>query len=86
MRGLIEALEFFIGEAKADLKRQAVVLMGLPAAGKSTFVENDLSKYIANFKAPKVENSDVQVKRTQRAYADQVWEKQIGRASCRERV
>ena len=72
MRDLIEALELFI-EARADLARQAVVLMGLPAAGKSTFVNNELSRYVPGFKAPKVENSDVQVKATQRVRANEVY-------------
>ncbi len=80
MRDLIRALDGLISadfsalrEAKGDLKKQAVVLMGLPAAGKSTFVDNELSRYITNVSAPKVENSDAQVKRTQREYADRAY-------------
>jgi len=87
MRSLIESLEAFtqgLAEAKADLKSQAVVLMGLPAAGKSTFVNNELSRYLPNFSAPRVENSDVQVKRTQHAYADDVFKKLKKAKTARE--
>jgi hypothetical protein len=72
MRELLDSLEVFyeLTEAAADLKRQAVVLMGLPAAGKSTFVRDELSRWVPGFHAPKVENTDVQLKRTQRERAD----------------
>ena len=72
MRRLIESLEAFhkaLEEAKADLGARAVVLMGLPAAGKSTFVKNELTRWVPGFKAPNVENTDVQVKKTQYDHA-----------------
>jgi len=53
---------------KEDLAPQAIILMGLPAAGKSTFINSELSKYFPNvphIKAFKVLNSDAQLKKVQ---------------------
>lgn len=50
-----------LNEFREDLMKQCVVLMGLPAAGKSTFINNEIQKYIPNFKGYKVANSDKQV-------------------------
>lgn len=49
-------------EFKGDLKKQCVVMMGLPAAGKSYFIKNEGQKYVAGFKGYKTLNSDVQLK------------------------
>jgi len=48
-------------EFQEDLKKQCVVLMGLPASGKSTFINNDLTKYVPVRGDYKVSNSDSQV-------------------------
>ena len=48
-------------EFKEDIGKQCVVLMGLPAAGKSTFINNEAAKYIPGFSGYKVTNSDAQV-------------------------
>ena len=48
-------------EFKEDIGKQCVVLMGLPAAGKSTFINDEAAKYIPGFSGYKVTNSDVQV-------------------------
>jgi predicted kinase len=64
-----ELLEF-----EGDLKKQCVVLMGLPAAGKSTFVRTQLKKYLPNFKGFQTTNSDAQVKRLQYTTARDHWE------------
>lgn len=37
----------YMNEALSDLKPQAIFLMGLPAAGKSTFLNNELSKHLS---------------------------------------
>ena len=62
---LFEQFEL-INEFKADLMKQCIVLMGLPAAGKSTFVNNNITKYVPGFKNFKVVNSDIQVLRFQK--------------------
>lgn len=54
---------------KEDMAPQIILLMGLPAAGKSTFVKKSLSKYY-NHRIPhvggfQVLNSDVQLRRMQ---------------------
>jgi len=48
-------------EFKEDLMKQCVVLMGLPAAGKSTFINNEVQRYISSFAGYKVSASDIQV-------------------------
>jgi len=48
-------------EFKEDIGKQCVVLMGLPGAGKSTFINTDAKKYIPGFSGYKVTNSDAQV-------------------------
>lgn len=53
--------ERFLLEFEADLKKQCVVLMGLPAAGKSTFIKTDLLKYFPQMRGYSVTNSDAQV-------------------------
>jgi len=52
-------------EFKEDLKKQCILLMGLPASGKSTFIKNDIKKYIPNAKSFKISNSDNQVMASQ---------------------
>lgn len=62
----------YLCEFKADLNKQCVMLMGLPAAGKSTFINSrSLSKYITRMKNYKVTNSDVQLKGMQYTIAKQ---------------
>jgi predicted kinase len=48
-------------EFKEDIGKQCIVLMGLPGAGKSTFINKEISKYIPGFTGYKVTNSDKQV-------------------------
>lgn len=54
-----------INEFKEDLGKQMVVMMGLPAAGKSTFVSKHLKKYFPKASGFSTTNSDAQVKRLQ---------------------
>ena len=58
-------MEEFLPEFKSDLKKQCLVLMGLPASGKSTFINTKLGKIFPVFNRYKVINSDNQVKRMQ---------------------
>lgn len=60
-----ELLAEVLNEFKEDLKKQCVVMMGLPGAGKSTFIETEASKYIPGFQGFPVVNSDLQVKAAQ---------------------
>lgn len=53
-----------LNEWLSDLKKQCVLLMGLPAAGKSTFINDELKKIIPTLEL-KVINSDVQLKALQ---------------------
>jgi predicted kinase len=58
--------EDLLSEFKGDTKKQLVVMMGLPAAGKSTFIKTGgINKYIPGFKGYKVTNSDTQLARIQ---------------------
>ena len=54
-----------LNEFEADLKKQCIVLMGLPGAGKSTFINLDLPKYFSGFSGYKVSNSDKQLTKHQ---------------------
>lgn len=54
-----------IQEFKEDMGKQCVVMMGLPGAGKSTFINNELAKYIPIASSYKVINSDTQLKAAQ---------------------
>ena len=38
--------EELLNEFLVDLKKQCIVLMGLPGAGKSTFINKGLQKYL----------------------------------------
>lgn len=60
LESLLTLLEF-----KGDLKKQVVVMMGLPGAGKSFFIKNEGQKYIPGFKGYKTSNSDIQLRRIQ---------------------
>lgn len=60
-----------INEFESDLRRQLIILMGLPAAGKSTFVNNSLTKYFPMARGFSVSNSDNQVVRFQYSVASQ---------------
>ncbi len=57
--------QFYLNEFEQDLKKQVVVLMGLPAAGKTRFINNEIKNIIPNFKTFKVTNSDAQIKALQ---------------------
>jgi hypothetical protein len=74
MRELIEELEDIpLDEMAFDNQKQGIVLMGLPAAGKSTFIRSGaLAKIVPRAKSFSVTNSDSQVKALQykRAQAD----------------
>lgn len=71
IQSLIEAdfadadFEALLLEFLGDIKKQAVVMMGLPAAGKSTFIKREAQKYIPGFKGYSSVNSDVQLARLQ---------------------
>jgi len=54
-----------IKEFMDDIKKQAIVMMGLPASGKSTFIKTDLKKYIPQVTTFNIANSDNQVVRLQ---------------------
>ena len=58
-------LSNILNEFEADLKQQCIVLMGLPGAGKSTFINDELSKYFPGLSSYKVSNSDIQLKKHQ---------------------
>jgi hypothetical protein len=60
-------------EFEGDLKKQAVVLMGLPAAGKSTFISSGLNKWVPGLTNYKVTNSDAQLERLQYLLAKAHW-------------
>ena len=57
---VIDLLEF-----SGDLKKQAVFLMGLPAAGKSTFIRERLPKIVPGARGAAMVNSDTQLKSEQ---------------------
>jgi len=61
----MDRLVDLIPEFKEDLQKQIIVLMGLPAAGKSTFINLDLPKMFTGFSGYKVTNTDVQLKKVQ---------------------
>jgi len=62
MRELIrELINEVLNEFKEDIGKQCIVLMGLPGAGKSTFINNEITRYIPGFSGYKVTNSDKQV-------------------------
>jgi len=67
-------LKKLIPEFKEDLMKQCIVLMGLPAAGKSTFINADIKKYIPRFSGYKVTASDKQVNAAQYQYAKSHYE------------
>ena len=71
LRQLIKEEIQKLDEFESDLKRQLIVLMGLPAAGKSTFVKTKLKKYFPQSDGYSVSNSDNQVVRYQYMTATQ---------------
>lgn len=76
--------EELLNEFKGDLDKQCVVLMGLPAAGKSTFINTgQIKKYIPSFKGYKTVNSDAQLARVQYKSAEIDW-KRMGRVKSQE--
>jgi len=58
-------IEQLVTEFLEDLGKRTVVITGLPASGKSTFINKEINKYIHGFKGYKVSNSDSQVKALQ---------------------
>ena len=68
---LDDILSGFLQEFKSDLGKQAIVLMGLPASGKSTFINKDLQTYFPNASSYKVTNTDSQLKSLQYTTAKQ---------------
>lgn len=62
VRQLIQEL---ICEFVEDIGKRVIVLMGIPAAGKSTFINQQIKKYIPGFKGYKVSSSDVQLRASQ---------------------
>jgi len=65
---MIKLKKIFL-EFREDLMKQCVVLMGLPASGKSTFINNEVHRYIPSFTGYKVSASDVQVAAAQYQHA-----------------
>lgn len=61
-------------EFLADLKSQCIILMGLPASGKSTFIQKELKKYFPGIGGFSTINSDNQVKQLQYMMAKQDWQ------------
>jgi GTPase SAR1 family protein len=59
------SLKQILIEALSGIHPQLVVLMGLPASGKSTFINNELKKYFPELSSYHVVNSDNQVKELQ---------------------
>jgi len=68
-------LKILLQEFLGDLKKQCVVLMGLPASGKSTFINNEIQSYIPGFKGYSISNSDSQVRSYQYQAARQHWDR-----------
>ena len=50
--------KFYLNEFEEDIGKKTVVLMGLPAAGKTTFIKSGLKKVFPDFKNFKTANSD----------------------------
>jgi len=55
----------FLLEFEEDIKKKMLVLMGLPAAGKTTFVKDELKKIYSDFHSATISNSDAQLKSAQ---------------------
>lgn len=62
---LKELVKTELREFLEDTGKLCVVLMGLPAAGKSTWINNEAKSYIPGFTGYSVTNSDSQVKALQ---------------------
>lgn len=60
-------------EALRDLKKQCIVLMGITAAGKSTFVKTILKNIIPSSVGASIINSDIQVNALQYNVAVEDW-------------
>ena len=59
IKQLIEAeIKNLLNEFKEDIARKAVCITGLPAAGKSSFINQGIKQYIPDFKGYNVTNSD----------------------------
>tara|TARA_Y100000593_G_scaffold64258_1_gene118684 strand:- start:871 stop:1710 length:840 start_codon:yes stop_codon:yes gene_type:complete len=79
-------LSNILNEFEADLKKQCIVLMGLPGAGKSTFINTDLPKYFSGFGGYKVSNSDKQLAKHQYLRAIDHYEYLMGNIESEEDV
>mgnify|MGYP003987905247 FL=1 len=62
---LKEIIKIELREFLEDTGKLCVVLMGLPAAGKSTWINNEAKTYIPGFTGYSVTNSDAQVQALQ---------------------
>ena len=62
---LNEIIKIELREFLEDTGKLCVVLMGLPAAGKSTWINNEAKTYIPGFTGYSVTNSDAQVQALQ---------------------
>ena len=62
---LKEIIKIELREYLEDTGKLCVVLMGLPAAGKSTWINNEAKSYIQGFTGYNVTNSDSQVQALQ---------------------
>jgi len=56
-----EEIQLQLNEFEEDLGKKAIILAGLPAAGKSTFINNDIDKYIPDISGFNISASDQQV-------------------------
>lgn len=63
---IIEHLEYEINEHLVDNFPQLIFIIGLPAAGKSTFIKNDLKKYFPNVITNRTFDSDITLQKKQR--------------------
>lgn len=78
MQSLTQFIETYqINEHLIDTAPQMVFIMGLPASGKSTFVEKTLPKLFPSILTPRTLDSDIQLNKRQKesafAFAEQIY-------------
>lgn len=70
MQSLKDFIEIYqINEHLIDSAPQMIFIMGLPAAGKSTFINKTLPKYFSNIGQPRTLDSDIQLHKRQKESA-----------------